>query len=107
MAVTHRSWRLSWPSPVMPCASSQAVWVFTVSLPVTFINSPTTPDKRDAESLTLFDIAGSLLFTVGFLLEAVADWQKFTFRDDPTNAGKWCNVGERAAPSRWLGANLI
>jgi steroid 5-alpha reductase family enzyme len=67
------------------------VWVFTVSLPVIFINSQrlTTTDFPKG-----WDIAGIVIFAVGLVCETVADFQKFFFKDDPSNRGKWCNVGE-------------
>jgi len=68
----------------------QAVWVFTVSLPVIFINAP-----RSAEYLnvTPMDIVGIILFVTGLLCEAVSDQQKFSFRNNPENRGMWCQVG--------------
>ena len=57
----------------------QAVWVFTVSLPVIFINAPSSasPDYND---YTPMDIVGFILFAIGLLCEAVSDQQKFNFR---------------------------
>jgi len=70
----------------------QAVWVFTVSLPVIFINAPSSagPDYND---YTPMDIVGFILFAIGLLCEAVSDQQKFNFRNDPSNRGRWCAVG--------------
>ncbi|XP_076470530.1 uncharacterized protein LOC143300620 [Babylonia areolata] len=69
----------------------QAVWVFTVSLPVIFINAPASADL--ATSFTPQDGVGIVLFTLGLLSEAIADIQKFSFRNDPSNKGKWCDKG--------------
>ena len=72
----------------------QAVWVFTVSLPVIFINAPNSATfYSDPSIFTAMDIVGSILFLIGIVCEAVSDQQKFSFRNDPRNYGKWCQVG--------------
>ena len=72
----------------------QAVWVFTVSLPVMFINAPDSSTfYADQNYFTAMDIIGSGLFAIGLLSEAVSDQQKFAFRNNPSNSGKWCDVG--------------
>jgi len=68
----------------------QAVWVFTVSLPVIFINAPRSAVYL---SVTPMDIVGTILFVTGLLCEAVSDQQKFSFRNNPENRGMWCQVG--------------
>jgi steroid 5-alpha reductase family enzyme len=71
----------------------QAVWVFTVSLPVIFVNSPASADR--ATDFTPQDGVGIALFVIGLLSETFADFQKFGFRNNPANKGKWCNTGKR------------
>ena len=71
----------------------QAVWVFTVSLPVIFINAPRSAEYLSPDSFTPMDIIGSILFATGLLCEAVSDQQKFSFRNNPENRGMWCQVG--------------
>ncbi|XP_040997602.1 uncharacterized protein LOC121243541 isoform X1 [Juglans microcarpa x Juglans regia] len=66
----------------------QAVWVWTVSLPVTVVNS-----SNRNPSLQAADIIGWIMWSVGFLVEATADQQKLVFKNSPENRGKWCNVG--------------
>ncbi|KAL2927082.1 hypothetical protein RDABS01_023355 [Bienertia sinuspersici] len=66
----------------------QAVWVWTVSLPVTVVNAS---DKDP--TLQAADIIGWIMWSIGFSLEATADQQKLTFKNSPSNRGKWCNVG--------------
>ncbi|KAL6494348.1 hypothetical protein OROGR_031148 [Orobanche gracilis] len=66
----------------------QAVWVWTVSLPVTVVNA----SDRDP-SVRAADIIGLIMWTLGIFVEATADQQKFRFKISPENRGKWCNVG--------------
>jgi len=70
----------------------QAVWVFTVSLPVIFVNAPSSSSPL-FEDFTPMDIIGGILFVIGLLTEAISDQQKFSFRNNPENRGKWCQVG--------------
>lgn len=69
----------------------QAVWVFTVSLPVIFINAPASAERTDY--FTAQDVVGIVLFVMGLLTETIADQQKFSFRNNPANKGKWCATG--------------
>ncbi|OZJ03894.1 hypothetical protein BZG36_03950 [Bifiguratus adelaidae] len=62
----------------------QMVWVWTVSLPNTLGNSPRVNDPaqggRDVPFGNGTDIVGIIFWALGFLLEATADQQKYTFR---------------------------
>ncbi|XP_047339056.1 uncharacterized protein LOC124942570 isoform X2 [Impatiens glandulifera] len=66
----------------------QAVWVWTVSLPVTIVNA----SNRDP-SIQAVDIIGWIMWLVGIIAEATADQQKLWFKNNPANRGKWCNTG--------------
>jgi len=72
----------------------QAIWVFTVSLSVIYVNTPITAisSPRGSKFLPL-DYIGVVNFGLGLLLETVADFQKFNFRQKETNRNQWCNVG--------------
>ncbi|XP_058080038.1 uncharacterized protein LOC131228190 isoform X2 [Magnolia sinica] len=66
----------------------QAVWVWTVSLPITVVNS------RDRDpSIKPGDIVGWIIWSMGMSVEATADQQKLAFKNSSANRGKWCNVG--------------
>lgn len=66
----------------------QAVWVWSVSLPVTVVNA----SDRDP-SVQAADIIGWIMSSVGISFEATADQQKLSFKNSPENRGKWCDVG--------------
>lgn len=68
----------------------QMLWVWTVSLPITILNSPSTtrthPHPRFGH--TPLDIIGTLLFALGLTTETVADAQKYAFRTGPGRRDK-------------------
>ncbi|ERN00605.1 hypothetical protein AMTRI_Chr04g184700 [Amborella trichopoda] len=66
----------------------QAVWVWTVSLPVTIVNAS---DRNP--SLNPQDIIGWVMWSVGITAEAFSDQQKLRFKNSPDNRGKWCTAG--------------
>jgi steroid 5-alpha reductase family enzyme len=70
----------------------QMLWVFIVSLPVIFVNSTRLVAMSNAFP-SGWDISGGILFVLGLVIETVADFQKFFFKEDPANRGKWCDVG--------------
>lgn len=70
----------------------QMLWVWSVSLPVTLINSPNVQQYRQP-SLTASDGIGIALWAIGFVFESVSDVQKYLFRSNPSNKGRTCDVG--------------
>lgn len=72
----------------------QMLWVWTVSLPVTILNSPQVTRFAGPAFGTPADIVGVVMWTVGFAMEAVSDVQKYRFRSDAANKGRpCCDVG--------------
>lgn len=66
----------------------QAIWAWTVSLPVTIINS-----KSSSKPLQANDYVGWLIFAFGAILETIADHQKLNFKRKPESQGKWTDCG--------------
>jgi len=66
----------------------QGVWVFATLLPVLLVNTVATHPALGA-----LDLLGMGVWTAGFVLEALADWQKFKFKEDPANKGKFIDEG--------------
>lgn len=58
----------------------QMLWVWVVSLPVTIINSPAATAYPYIAFGTGRDIAGVILFALGFIIESVGDVEKYIFR---------------------------
>jgi steroid 5-alpha reductase family enzyme len=68
----------------------QAVWVFTTLLPVLLLNTSTAGGPA---RVLWTDIVGGLVYATGLGVEAVADGQKFAFKLDPANRGKFIDSG--------------
>ena len=65
----------------------QGALMFIVSLPVMFGNSDSTPGVGPIA------VVGIMVWAVGFLFEAVGDWQLARFKRDSSNAGKVMQSG--------------
>lgn len=57
------------------------------------VSLPLLAGLQDRSPLTIVDGIGILLFTVGFLVESIGDWQLRVFKKDPDNKGKVLNSG--------------
>ncbi|XP_070565241.1 uncharacterized protein [Ptychodera flava] len=66
----------------------QALWVWVTLAPTLILNS----EKKDKE-LTTRDYVGWSLWAIGFLMEAISDYQKSSFRSNPDNATKFMSTG--------------
>ena len=61
----------------------QAVWIYMATLPTIMLNTST-----ENPPLTLKDYAGWFIWTAGFCIEVIADYQKTIFRSNPANRHK-------------------
>jgi len=69
--------------------------VLVVSLPIIVINAPHNSIKAGApKTMTTLDTVGCCVFIFGFIIETFADLQKYAFRSEETNKGKWCDDGK-------------
>lgn len=69
--------------------TGQAVWAWTVLLPVLVVNG-----VQGAHPLGRWsDVLGVALYLTGLTIEVVADWQKSQFKARPENKGQFINEG--------------
>jgi steroid 5-alpha reductase family enzyme len=66
----------------------QTVTIWTVLLPATLALSSPAPLPLGWQAW-----AGGAIWLAGLLIEAIADQQKFAFRNDPGNDGRWIDRG--------------
>lgn len=64
----------------------------TIAIWIIFIPSAIVISKVSVE-LTSLAIAGLIIWVIGFVIEAVADYQKFIFKQNVKNKGKWIDSG--------------
>jgi steroid 5-alpha reductase family enzyme len=83
----YRQWRHTWGKTFvwrsfLQIFMLQGAVVLLVALPVLLVvHQPGGP-------LTLLDLAGGLLWLLGFSFEAVGDWQLLRFKANPANKGR-------------------
>ena len=65
----------------------QGIVIWVALLPVTFALS------GEAWQPTALSYAGLALFLLGLIVETIADSQKFAFRNNPANKGRWIETG--------------
>jgi steroid 5-alpha reductase family enzyme len=66
----------------------QGLLMWFISMPLQIAQVSKTPDH-----LTLFDYAGAAVWAIGFLFEALGDWQLKQFKAEPKNQGKVMDRG--------------
>ena len=66
----------------------QGALLWIISAPLLVAVHGDSPDH-----LTVVDFVGVAVWAIGFLFEAIGDWQLTRFKADPENAGKVMNVG--------------
>ncbi|KAK7109803.1 uncharacterized protein [Littorina saxatilis] len=66
----------------------QGVWIFSTLLPTLLLNN-----KKKDRPLTTRDYVGWGMWSLGFIFEVVADYQKSRFKANPENAGRFINEG--------------
>ncbi|KAL1946257.1 hypothetical protein VTO73DRAFT_15384 [Trametes versicolor] len=73
----------------------QILWVWVVSLPLTVLNSPAVTNRGQPAFGTASDILGIIIWVIGWLIESIADMQKFQYKssgapkDRPIDVGLW------------------
>ncbi|EIW55296.1 DUF1295-domain-containing protein [Trametes versicolor FP-101664 SS1] len=73
----------------------QILWVWVVSLPLTVLNSPAVTNRGQPAFGTASDILGIIIWVIGWLIESIADIQKFQYKssgapkDRPIDVGLW------------------
>ncbi|KAH6711349.1 hypothetical protein BKA61DRAFT_521979 [Leptodontidium sp. MPI-SDFR-AT-0119] len=71
----------------------QMFWVWTVSLPVTVLNSPNVTQYPQPDFGTGRDIAGVVLWSIGIIMESVSDVQKYLFKVKQSDKSAICDKG--------------
>ncbi len=66
----------------------QAAFLWTISLVLQVGQLSAVPDR-----LTGWDLAGTTIWAIGFVFEAVGDWQLASFKANPANKGKVMDRG--------------
>jgi len=89
----YRQWRLKtgsswWWKSYFKVFALQGVLMWFISIPLLAAQISPTPDH-----LTIFDYLGISLWVIGFIFEAVGDWQLIRFRSKPENHDKLLDKG--------------
>lgn len=68
----------------------QGISVWVIMLPVIFFM--TSYSEIGSRNIT-FMIIGLIVWLLGISIETISDMQKFKFKNDPANKGRWVNIG--------------
>lgn len=87
----YKAWRESWGKTFywrsyLQVFILQGFFLFVISLPIIYVNTRIS-------AFSLFDILGLIIWLIGFLFEAVGDYQLLQFTKNPTNKGKIIQTG--------------
>lgn len=66
----------------------QAITVWVISLPPIYLLS-----NKSNLSISITMLMGVIIWFTGLAVETIADWQKFKFKNNPDNKGKWIESG--------------
>lgn len=68
----------------------QAITVWVVMIPsLLYLQLPSEAHSQ----VSLLQVLGVGIWLIGFSIETIADWQKYQFKQDPANTGKWIASG--------------
>jgi steroid 5-alpha reductase family enzyme len=88
----YARWRKDWgrwfvPRSFLQVFMLQGIFMLIISSPIVLVN------QSSASGLTLLDALGGLLWLVGFLFEAVGDYQLKRFKRKPESKGRIMTAG--------------
>jgi len=88
----YANWRRTWgrwfvPRSFLQIFMLQGFFLMIIAIPLILINRP------GAGGLRLLDFTGAAVWTLGFLFEAVGDFQLKAFKADPANKGRIMDRG--------------
>lgn len=87
----YKAWRSTWRYFIVRSFFQifmlQGAFMLIISIPVWFINF------SSGGPLGIWDSLGLLIFGIGFMLEAIADYQLAEFKKNPDNRGKIITTG--------------
>jgi len=88
----YRAWRQEWGKNAnirsfLQVFLLQGLLLLIISLPVTSVI------MAGSSAFTLWDAAGLFIWAMGFLFEAIGDWQLLRFKKDPAHKGRIIKTG--------------
>ena len=87
---THLCHRPNHPPTHPPALPHKAAWVFVSLSPLLLLN---TASAGGPAKVIWSDVVGVLMWATGLSIEAIADAQKFKFKMDPANKGRFIDTG--------------